>query len=169
MIVALMIIAPILTKSLAADPQEDSSHRTKASQYADWNQDEEMVSIAFHFPADVPQSICDNGLTHNQGTQVTEYIISETGPCILVVSVDSSEVSTVADATIDALEILHIEYQTEAQILGLFIHSIGDVEGGDGDNWWTYDLNGGYGTVGASDQSVDSDDEIDWHFDNHGY
>ncbi len=169
MIVALMIIAPILTKSLAGDPPEDSSHRTKASQYADWNQDEGMVSIAFHFPDDVPQSICDNGLTHYQGTQVTEYIISETGPCILVVSVDSSEVSTVADATIDALEILHIEYQTEAQILGLFIHSIGDVEGGDGDNWWTYDLNGGYGTVGASDQSVDSDDQIDWHFDNHGY
>ncbi|MDP6900195.1 MAG: DUF4430 domain-containing protein [Candidatus Thalassarchaeaceae archaeon] len=169
MIVALMIIAPILTKSLAGIPQEDSSERTKASQYADWNQDENMVSIAFHFPADVSQPICENGLTHHQGTAVNEYIISETEVCILVVSVDSSGVSTVADATLEALNILQIEYQTEAQVLGLFIHSIGDVEGGDGDNWWTYDLNGGYGTVGPSDQSVISDDEIDWHFDNHGY
>ena len=49
--------------------------------------------------------------------------------------------------------------------MGLFIRSIGSADGGDEDRWWTYDLNGGYGLVGISDQSVESGDEVDWYFD----
>ena len=83
----------------------------------------------------------------------------------MTISIDYIEDMTASDATISALEFVDISFDYEQQALGLFIRSIGSADGGDDDRWWTYDLNGGYGLVGISDQPVEPSDELDWYFD----
>ena len=51
------------------------------------------------------------------------------------------------------------------QTMGPFLADVEDAVGGSENRWWTYDLNGGYGTLGMFEQVVVPGDEIDWHFD----
>jgi hypothetical protein len=167
LVLSLIIVAPILTDYLQSDPVEDSSGRARASSIADWKENSpDSVSVAFHLPLDVSGTACYDGLIHYHDTSIDEYFISENmETCIVVISVDYEDGMAISDATIEAISIAEIEYQMESQALGLFIHSVGDADGGNNDRWWTYDLNGGYGLVGASDQPVKLGDEVDWHFD----
>ncbi len=166
LVVSLLLIAPIMTEYLQSDPVEDSSGRTRASNYADWKQNSpNSVSVSLHFPLDVSGTACYDGLIHHHGSSVDEYLISSEEICIVTISIDYIEDMTASDATISALEFVDISFDYEQQALGLFIRSIGSADGGDDDRWWTYDLNGGYGLVGISDQPVEPSDELDWYFD----
>ena len=166
LVVSLLLIAPIMTEYLHSDPVEDSSGRTRASSYADWKENSpNSVSVSIHFPLDVSGTACYDGLIHHYGSSVDEYLISNEDICIVAISIDYSNEMTASDATLAALSFADITFDSEQQALGQFIRSIGNADGGDEDRWWTYDLNGGYGIVGISDQPIESGDEIDWFFD----
>jgi outer membrane protein assembly factor BamB len=172
MLVAVVMLTPFLTGMLGTSPEASSSDRQTASSYVDWKSNApDMVSVAFHFPRELsPVEEEECGLTHLRGNSVAQYILpADSEHCIIVVSVDVESGMTVGDATVQSLDTADLDHVLENQLLGLFVKSIGSADGGDDNRWWTYDLNGEYGSIGISDQSVVAGDEIDWHFDDGGY
>jgi len=172
MLVAVAMATPFLTGMLGPSSEGSSSERPTASSHVGWKSNvPEMVSVAFHFPRNLsplPEEEC--GLTHIYGNSVAHYGLSaDFKYCIMVISMEVEPEMNVGDATLQALDEAEIDYEFENQILGLFVKLIGPAEGGDENRWWTYDLNGEYGMIGVSDQSVVAGDEIDWHFDDGGY
>ena len=67
--------------------------------------------------------------------------------------------------TLESLHEYQLTYEVEQQTLGAFLLDIGNAEGGMDGRWWSYDLNGGYGTIGMGEQVVEAGDYVDWHFD----
>ena len=89
----------------------------------------------------------------------------EGSDCIVVAAIEIESGDTVEMVTIATLENYQYSHEIEQQILGPFLQDIGDATGGADGRWWSYDLNGGYGTIGMADQVIHPGDHIDWHFD----
>ena len=80
-----------------------------------------------------------------------------------MIPVDAGD--TIEDVTRTSLDEFGLSYEVEQMTLGAFLQDIGSAEGGTENRWWTYDLNGGYGTIGMDEQGVEPGDEIGWFFD----
>jgi hypothetical protein len=85
--------------------------------------------------------------------------------CIVISTIIIDTGNTVESVTISTLNEFQYTYDIEQQMLGAFLLDVGLAEGGTDGRWWSYDLNGGYGTIGMGEQGIDTGDHIDWHFD----
>ena len=68
-------------------------------------------------------------------------------------------------ATQETLDEYQFTYEIEQQTLGAFLLDVEAAVGGSDARWWSYDLNGGYGTIGMGEQMLEPGDHVDWHFD----
>ena len=162
----LVMFGMIYNSEIVAPPEEDSSQRTRVSTlYSDIDEfrgDNEAL-VAFHFPASFAPDGCNPGtIVLASGTTFGNNSFSD---CILVTFVEINSESTVQSATEFSFSEHHLNHEIEQQILGPFLRDIEDATGGTGGHWWSYDLNGGYGTIGMAEQALQSGDHVDWHFD----
>jgi hypothetical protein len=70
--------------------------------------------------------------------------------------------STVLDALLTAADASGIEVRHHTEPMGAFVDSIDGVENGRDGHFWSYYLNGEYGTVGADQVDLDSGDKVRW-------
>jgi hypothetical protein len=128
---------------------------------------ENEVLIAFHFPEPYAPNGCTEGKIMNSQTGQSWQIESppDGSYCIVVSTIEIETGNTVETVTISTLDEYSYAYDIEQQSLGNFLLDVGLAEGGTDGRWWSYDLNGGYGTIGMSDQEVEPGNHIDWHFD----
>lgn len=166
--VGLVFAGGLLSAYLAVEPVEDSSGRTRGSDYSLFSDLSDSVLVSIHYPADTVPSPCGTQIIHVYPGGFSSYSEFPGGHgehCIVIVQVPIDGASTVEQVTADALDLAGHDYVVEQQTMGLFLRDVGDAEGGSEGRWWTYDLNGGYGTLGMEYQTVEAGDEIDWHFD----
>jgi hypothetical protein len=171
LVLGLIFAASVLNQALVDSPEPDSSGRVRASDLQNWQQEEGMVYVAFHYPEGYAPVGCDEQLRiiNAQGWSIQKsfHPISDTegSHCVDLYPIAIDEASTVEEITADALYIESLDFLIEQQAMGPFLRDVGAAIGGTDERWWTYDLNGGYGTVGMADQVVVPGDHIDWHFD----
>ena len=162
----LVMVVMIYNSEIVAPPEEDSSQRTRVSTlYSDIDEfrGDNQALVAFHFPASFAPDGCNPGtIVLASGTTFGNNSFSD---CILVTFVEINSESTVQSATEFSFSEHHLNHEIEQQILGPFLRDIEDAKGGTGGHWWSYDLNGGYGTIGMAEQALQSGDHVDWHFD----
>ncbi|HIF04231.1 MAG TPA: DUF4430 domain-containing protein [Candidatus Poseidoniales archaeon] len=166
--VGLVFAGGLLSAYLAVEPVEDGSGRTRGSDYSEFVDRSDTVLVSIHYPADTVPERCGTQIIHVDSEGRISYSEFPGGygeHCIVIVQVPIDGASTVEQVTADALDLAGHDYVVEQQTMGLFMRDIGDAEGGSNQRWWTYDLNGGYGTLGMEYQTVEAGDEIDWHFD----
>jgi hypothetical protein len=166
----LVMAGMIYNTEIVAPPEEDSSQRTRVQTLAPeitQNLDENEALIAFHFPASfAPQGCSPGDIIHIEETIST--IIENSSPashCVIVSHIEIHSESTVQSITEFSLSEYQYDYEIEQQILGPFLRDIEDATGGADGRWWSYDLNGGYGTIGMAEQALQPGDHVDWHFD----
>jgi len=163
----LVMVGMIYNSEIVAPPEEDSSQRTRVSTlYSDIDEfrgDNEAL-VAFHFPASFAPDGCNSG-TIVLASGTTFGFNNSFSDCILVTFVEINSESTVQSATEFSLSEHHLNHEIEQQILGLFLRDIEGATGGADGRWWSYDLNGGYGTIGMAEQALQPGDHVDWHFD----
>jgi hypothetical protein len=173
LLLGLVLVASVYSQAVVDDPVPDSSGRTQASDLHNWQAEEGVVHVAFHFPEDVAPMYCQNEMhwirgSPNGGTLIANWQISETpgSHCVWLMSIPVEGATTAEEVTVEALNVYwRTAYQIEMQTMGPFLADVEDAVGGSENRWWTYDLNGGYGTLGMFEQVVVPGDEIDWHFD----
>ena len=171
MIMLGLIMAGTVYNSQVIDaPDADSSERTRAATLVPSLHDglaENEVLVAFHFPESVaPVGCTESALYYQETGQFWPIESPPDGSYCIVVSTIKVEVGTTIEmVTISALDEYQYTYELEQQTLGSFLRNIGAADGGADGYWWSYDLNGGYGTIGIAEQAVEPGDHIDWHFD----
>jgi len=162
----LVMVGMIYNTEIVAPPEEDSSQRTRVSTlYSDIDEfrGDNQALVAFHFPASFAPEGCNPGtIVLASGTTFGNNSFSD---CILVTFVETNSESTVQSATEFSFSEHHLNHEIEQQILGPFLRDIEGATGGADGHWWSYDLNGGYGTIGMAEQALQSGDHVDWHFD----
>ena len=129
---------------------------------------ENHALVAFHFPASFAPQGCVPGDVILLNIENTPLKIENTLPvshCIILSLIEVNPESTVESATEFSLSEYQYNYEIEQQILGPFLRDIEDATGGANGRWWSYDLNGGYGTIGMAEQALQPGDHVDWHFD----
>jgi hypothetical protein len=166
----LVMAAAIYNAQIVSEPESDSSQRTRASLLVpalDEGLAENEVLVAFHFPESYAPDGCTGGEVFSLETNQYWSIDSapEGSDCIVVAAIEIESGDTVEMVTMTTLANYQYTYEIEHQILGPFLQDIGDATGGSDGRWWSYDLNGGYGTTGMVDQAIQPGDHIDWHFD----
>jgi len=166
----LIMAAAVYNQQIANEPETDSSQRLRAAILVPEVDDtlaENEVLVAFHFPESYAPDGCTIGevfsLENNQSWSIDSNSVHS--DCIVVAAIQIESGDTVEMVTMTALDQYQYTYEIEQQILGLFLQDIGDATGGADGRWWSYDLNGGYGTIGMTDQVIQPGDNIDWHFD----
>jgi hypothetical protein len=171
MIMLGLIMAGTVYNSQVIDaPDADSSERTRAATLVPSLHDglaENEVLVAFHFPESVaPDGCTESALYYQETGQFWPIESPPDGSYCIVVSTIKVEVGTTIEmVTISTLDEYQYTYEFEQQTLGSFLRNIGAADGGTDGHWWSYDLNGGYGTIGIAEQAVEPGDHIDWHFD----
>jgi hypothetical protein len=166
----LLMAGTIYNAHIVSEPDADSSERTRVSSLLpelDEKLGENEVLVAFHFPQSYTPEGCSTGGILLQGTGESWQVNpAPVGSHCIAVSIQSIEVGdTVEGISIRSLSEYDFSVNIEQQPLGPFLEDIGDATGGSDGRWWSYDLNGGYGTVGMAEQVVQPGDHIDWHFD----
>lgn len=166
----LIMAGTVYNSQIIDEPDSDSSERTRAGTLVPSLHDglaENEVLVAFHFLESVaPDGCTESGIYYEETGQFWPIESPPDGSyCIVVSTIKVEAGTTVEMVTISALDEYGYIYEIEQQTLGSFLHDIGDADGGEGGYWWSYDLNGGYGTLGIAEQAVEPGDHIDWHFD----
>lgn len=166
----LIMAGTVYNSEIIDEPDADSSERTRATTIVPSLNDglaENEVLVAFHFPESVAPDDCTESALYYQKTG--QYWPIEAPPdgsyCIVVSTIKVEAEATIEMVTISALDEYQYAYNLEQQTLGSFLQDVGAAEGGADGYWWSYDLNGGYGTLGVAEQVVEPGDHIDWHFD----
>ena len=125
------------------------------------------VLITIHFPESYAPDHCSEGEVRLYETG-DAWLLSqapENSYCVLVAMIPVDDGDTVEDVTRTSFDEFGLSYEVEQMTLGAFLQDIGDAEGGTENRWWTYDLNGGYGTIGMAEQAVEPGDDVSWFFD----
>ena len=169
-ILGLVMAGSIYNANIVGEPVEDSSDRLRISSVipdleSGLASDEVLITI--HFPEPYAPDHCSEGEVRLYETGEA-WLLSpapENSYCVLVAMIPVEPTDTVEDATVASLDEFGLNYQIEMLTLGAFLQDIGNAEGGTENRWWTYDLNGGYGTIGMAEQAVEPGDEIGWFFD----
>ena len=166
----LVMVATVYNAQIVSEPESDSSQRTRVSSLVPaLGEDlaENEVLVAFHFPESYAPDGCTGGEVFSLETNQTWAIdpAPEGSDCVVVAAIEIESGHTVGMVTQTTLGNYQYSHEIEQQILGPFLQDIGDATGGADGRWWSYDLNGGYGTIGMSDQVIQPGDHIDWHFD----
>ena len=169
-ILGLVMAGTIYNTQIVHNPDADTSQRVRASTLVpalDEGLGENEVLIAFHFPESYAPNRCtESGIYFDKTGQSWQIQSPPEGSyCIVVSTVKLEAGKTVEMATLEALEEYQFTYEIEQQTLGAFLLDVEGAEGGADARWWSYDLNGGYGTIGMDDQLMEAGDHIDWHFD----
>jgi hypothetical protein len=176
-VIGLIIAASVLNQALVETPEPDTSGRLTSGDLQNWQEEDGMVYVSFHYPEGFgPEGFgpegCENQIywITTSGSSVSTKPIdiadTEGSHCIELYPMAIGEASTVEQVTVDALySSKRGDFFIEQQVMGPFLRDVGDAVGGTDDRWWTYDLNGGYGTLGMEYQTVVAGDHIDWHFD----
>ncbi len=167
----LVMAGMIYNTEIVAPPEEDSSQRTRVQTLAPeitQTMDENDVLVAFHFPASFAPQGCSPGDIVVLNTGTTPLTIdnpSSVSHCVIVSLIEINSESTVQSITEYSLSEYQYDFEIEQQILGPFLRDIEGATGGANGHWWSYDLNGGYGTIGMAEQALQPGDHVDWHFD----
>ena len=166
----LVMAGTIYNTQIVSNSEPDSSQRERAEMLLPELGEglaENEVLIAFHFPEPYAPNGCTEGKIMNSQTGQSWQIESppDGSYCIVVSTIEIETGNTVETVTISTLDEYSYAYDIEQQSLGNFLLDVGLAEGGTDGRWWSYDLNGGYGTIGMSDQVVEPGNHIDWHFD----
>ena len=173
-ILGLGMATTLYNSQVVDDPIEDSSGRMRISEIVPQLEeqiDDNEVLVAFHFPEEFAPTNCEAGEVRWNSTGAVWYIspVPDESYCVMVSIIETQAGFTVEDATVQALDEMHFQYEIEHMILGSFLNDIEAAVGGSSEYWWTYDLNGGYGTIGIAEQVIQPGDEIGWHFDKGEY
>ena len=75
-----------------------------------------------------------------------------------------SEHQTIQTATVEAAQLAGLEYTWDSQPLGMFVEDIGPAEGGDGDRWWLYWVDGKHGNLAVNLQPITNASVVEWRF-----
>ena len=169
-ILGLVMAASVYSSKIVDDPVEDSSDRLRIISVIPQLQSEmaeDEVLVAIHFPESYAPESCAEGEVRLYETDDTWFIspAPEGSYCVLMATIPVEDGDTVEDVTLASLDEFGLDYEVEQMTLGSFLQDIGDAEGGDEERWWTYDLNGGYGTIGMTEQEVEPAEDISWFFD----
>ena len=159
----------IYNANIVGEPVEDSSDRLRISTVipdleSGLNSNEVLVTI--HFPEPYAPEHCSQGEVRLYETGEA-WLLSpapQNSYCVLVAMIPVENGDTIEDVTRQSIDEFGLNYEVEQMTLGAFLQTIGSAEGGSENHWWTYDLNGGYGTIGMAEQVVEPGDEIGWFF-----
>ena len=168
-ILGLLMAGSIYNSNIVGEPDEDSSDRLRISNAIPQLENElamDEVLVTIHFPESYAPDHCTEGEVRLYETGEA-WLLSpapENSYCVLVAMIPVDAGQTVEDITLSSIDEFGLNYEVEQMTLGSFLQDIGNAEGGLDNHWWTYDLNGGYGTVGMADQVVEPGDEIGWFF-----
>ncbi len=169
-ILGLIMAGAIYNTQMVDEPEPDTSQRTRAAMLVPALAEglgENEVLVSIHFPESYAPERCTESGLYFEGTGQSWEIASppEGSFCIIVSTVKLEAGKTVEMVTLESLHEYQLTYEVEQQTLGAFLLDIGDAEGGTDGRWWSYDLNGGYGTIGMGEQELQNGDHVDWHFD----
>ena len=159
----------IYNSSIVGEPVEDSSDRLRISSVIpalESGLDSDEVLVTIHFPETYAPEHCSEGEVRLYETGEA-WLLSpapENSYCVLVAMITVDDGDTVEYVTRQSIDEFGLNYEIQQMVLGAFLQDIGSAEGGSEDHWWTYDLNGGYGTIGIAEQVVEPGDEISWFF-----
>ena len=168
-ILGLLMAGSIYNANIVGEPVEDSSDRLRISTVipdleSGLNSNEVLVTI--HFPEPYAPEHCSQGEVRLYETGEA-WLLSpapQNSYCVLVAMIPVENGDTIEDVTRQSIDEFGLNYEVEQMTLGAFLQTIGSAEGGSENHWWTYDLNGGYGTIGMAEQVVEPGDEIGWFF-----
>jgi hypothetical protein len=71
---------------------------------------------------------------------------------------------TIQSATVEAAQLAGLDYTWDSQPLGIFVEDIGLAQGGDGDRWWLYWVDGKHGNLAANLQPITNASVVEWRF-----
>ena len=170
LLLGLAMAGAFYNTQMVTDPDEDSSQRIRAAILVPALDDglaENEVLVAFHFPESFEPESCVEGEIYSHETGMSWQVnpAPEGSYCIVVATVEVEVGDTVEMVTMATLADYQYDIEVQQQILGPFLRDVGDATGGSDGRWWSYDLNGGYGSTGMAEQVVIPGDHIDWHFD----
>ena len=170
LLLGLAMAGAFYNTQMVSEPEEDSSQRIRAATLVpalDEGLTENQVLVAFHFPESFAPESCVEGeiYSHETGMSWQANPAPDGSYCIVVATIEVEVGDTVEMVTMVALEEYQYHIEIQQQILGPFLLDVGDATGGSDGRWWSYDLNGGYGSIGMAEQVVTPGDHIDWHFD----
>ena len=173
-ILGLLMAGSIYNANIVGEPVEDSSDRLRISSVipdleSGLNSNEVLVTI--HFPESYAPEHCSQGEVRLYETGEA-WLLSpapQNSYCVLVAMIPVESGDTIEDVTRQSIDEFGLNYEIEQMTLGAFLQTIGSAEGGSDNRWWTYDLNGGYGTIGMAEQVVEPGDEIGWFFEDSEY
>ncbi|MBC29158.1 MAG: hypothetical protein CMB26_05670 [Euryarchaeota archaeon] len=173
-ILGLLMAGSIYNANIVGEPVEDSSDRLRISSVipdleSGLNSNEVLVTI--HFPESYAPEHCSQGEVRLYETGEA-WLLSpapQNSYCVLVAMIPVESGDTIEDVTRQSIDEFGLNYEIEQMTLGAFLQTIGNAEGGSDNHWWTYDLNGGYGTIGMAEQVVEPGDEIGWFFEDSEY
>jgi hypothetical protein len=70
--------------------------------------------------------------------------------------------TSVLDVLVAAGEAAGFEVVYHSESMGAFVDSVSGIENGHDNHWWSYYLNGEYGTVSVDRAGVEEGDEVRW-------
>ena len=170
LLLGLAMAGAFYNTQMVTEPDEDSSQRIRAGILVPALDDglaENEVLVAFHFPESFAPESCVEGEIYSRETGMSWQInpAPEGSSCIVVAAIEVEVGDTVEMVTMATLADYQYDIEVQQQILGPFLRDVGDATGGSDGRWWSYDLNGGYGSIGMAEKVVSAGDHIDWHFD----
>ena len=170
LLLGLAMTGAFYNSHMVANPDEDSSQRIRVATLVpelDEGLAANEILVAFHFPESFAPESCVEGEIYSHETGMSWQInpAPEGSYCIVVATIEVEAGDTVELVTLTTLAEYQYDTEVQQQILGPFLLDVGDATGGSDGRWWSYDLNGGYGSTGMSEQVVTPGDHIDWHFD----
>ena len=71
---------------------------------------------------------------------------------------------TIQSATVEAAQLAGLEYTWDSQPLGIFVEDIGLAQGGDGDRWGLYWVDGKHGNLAVNLQPITNASVVEWRF-----
>jgi len=169
-ILGLVMAGTIYNTRIVHNPDADTSQRIRASTLVPALDDglgENEVLVAFHFPESYAPNRCtESGIYFDETGQSWQIQSPPEGSfCIVVSTLKLEAGKSVEMATQETLDEYQFIYEIEQQTLGAFLLDVEAAVGGSDARWWSYDLNGGYGTIGMGEQMLEPGDHVDWHFD----
>jgi len=170
LLLGLAMAGAFYNTQMVAEPDEDSSQRIRAATLVPALDDDlasNEVLVAFHFPESFAPESCVEGEIYSRETGMSWQVspAPDGSYCIVVATIEIEIGDTVEMTTMTTLAHYQYDFEVQQQLLGPFLLDVGDAVGGSDGRWWSYDLNGGYGSIGMAEQVVTPGDHIDWHFD----
>ena len=170
LLLGLAMAGAFYNTQIVSEPAEDSSQRIRAATLVpalDAELSSNEVLVSFHFPQSFAPESCVEGEIYSRETGMSWQIspAPDGSFCIVVAAIEVEVGDTVELVTMATLADYQYDIEVQQQILGPFLLDVGEATGGADGRWWSYDLNGGYGSIGMAEQVVTPGDHIDWHFD----